>query len=231
MNIVRWALFAGLLVLAVLSIGSYVMSRQPKPGTAKEQKQARYYCPMHPSYTSDKPGECPICGMSLEPIPAGGAQAGQAATGHEGDVPGLTSVHVTPERTQLVGVRTAVVEKRPLGAQLELVGFVAPDESRLKRIQIRVAGWVQELFVNRTGEPVTAGQPLLSIYSPELYQSEQEYLIERGADDTLAHAGHDAGALSSACRRRRSAVSRPNARPAPASRCARRSPGPCLSAP
>jgi Cu(I)/Ag(I) efflux system membrane fusion protein len=203
MNVVRWGLFAGLLVLAAVSIGSYVMSRRPASGTAREQKQARYYCPMHPSYTSDKPGECPICGMSLEPIPVGGAHAEHAAMGHEGDVPGLTSVHITPERIQLIGVRTAVVERRALGGQLELVGFVTPDETRLKRIQIRVAGWVQDLYVNRTGEPVVVGQPLLSIYSPELYQSEQEYLIEVGAHDTTttathAGAGHEAGAAASA---------------------------------
>ena len=206
MNIVRWALFAGLLVLAVVSIGSYVLSRQTKAGMAKEQKLARYYCPMHPSYTSDKPGECPICGMSLEPIPAGGTHDQHAAMGHEGDVPGLASVHITPDRVQLIGVRTAVVEKRPLGGQLDLVGFVAPDETRLKRIQIRVAGWVQELFVNRTGEPVTVGRPLLTIYSPELYQSEQEYLIEARARDTSAagpHAGmtHDADGAASALTR------------------------------
>ncbi len=203
MNVVRWALFAGLLVLAAVSIGSYLMSRRAGSGTTKEQKQARYYCPMHPSYTSDKPGECPICGMSLEPIPAGGTHSEHAAAGHESDVPGLTSVHITPERIQLIGVRTAVVTRRALGGQLELVGFVTPDETRLKRIQIRVAGWIQDLYVNRTGEPVAVGQPLLSIYSPELYQSEQEYLIEAGAHDsttaaTHAGGGHEAGAVASA---------------------------------
>lgn len=203
MNVLRWALFAGLLVLAAVSIGSYVMSRRASSGTTKEQKQARYYCPMHPSYTSDKPGECPICGMSLEPIPAGGTHAGSASAGHEGDVPGLTSVHITPDRVQLIGVRTAVVERRPMGGQLELVGFVTPDERRLKRIQIRVAGWVQDLYLDRTGETVEVGQPLLSIYSPELYQSEQEYLIEVGAHDTTTVAthgggGHEAGGAASA---------------------------------
>jgi membrane fusion protein, copper/silver efflux system len=205
MNILRWALFAGLLVLAAFSVGSYLMSRRPMSGSTKAQKQERYYCPMHPTYTSDRPGECPICGMTLEPIPAGGVGAGQTAT--DGDVPGLTSVHISPERIQLIGVRTAIVERRPVGGSLDLVGFVTPDESRLKRVQIRVAGWVQDLFVNRTGESVAAGQPLLTIYSPELYQSEQEYLIEaraqREPDSTGAHAGmaHDADGAASALTR------------------------------
>lgn len=178
MNTLRWALFAGLLVLAVASVGSYVASRWPRAGVAHEHRQARYYCPMHPSYTSDKPGECPICGMSLEPIPAGGTRDPRTVSGGDGDVPGLSSVHITPERVQLIGVRTAVVEKRPFAGSLDLVGFVAPDETRLKRIQIRAAGWVRELFVNRTGQRVAVGEPLLAMYSPEIYQSEQEYLIE-----------------------------------------------------
>jgi hypothetical protein len=176
MNVLRWVLFAGLLALAAFSVGSYLMSR--RPGGASEQRQARYYCPMHPSYTSDRPGECPICGMTLEPIPAGMKAGGTVAATGAGDVPGLTTVHITPDRVQMIGVRTAVVEKRPMGGQLELVGFVTPDETRLKRIQIRVSGSVEDLYVNRTGQSVAVGDPLLSIYSPELYESEQEYLIQ-----------------------------------------------------
>ena len=180
MNVLRWTLFAGLLVLAVASVGSYLIAMRQSATSSNAQKQARYHCPMHPTYTSDRKGECPICGMSLEPIPPGGAAPARGADA--GDVPGLTSVHISPERIQLIGVRTAIVEKRAVRGGLDLVGFVTPDEARLKRVQIRVAGWVQELFVNRTGEPVSAGQPLLTLYSPELYQSEQEYLIEARAE-------------------------------------------------
>jgi membrane fusion protein, copper/silver efflux system len=145
--------------------------------------------------------------MTLEPIPAGGT--GQAASAADGDVPGLSSVHLTPDRVQLIGVRTAVVERQPVGARLDLVGFVAPDEARLKRIQVRTAGWVQELFINRVGDPVVAGQPLLTFYSPEIYQSEQEYLIEAraraqqdtSAADTHNAMSHDADGASSALMR------------------------------
>jgi Cu(I)/Ag(I) efflux system membrane fusion protein len=206
MNALRWVLFAGLLVVAAVSVGGYLTAMREDQGSAKSQKQARYYCPMHPTYTSDRPGECPICGMTLEPIPRSGI--GRSASEREGDVPGLTTVHLTPERVQMIGVRTAVVEKRPVGSRLDLVGFVAPDESRLKRIQIRAPGWVQELFVSRTGDEVVAGQPLLTLYSPELYQSEQEYLIEaraRAQRDTSgapAHGmGHDDDGVGSALMR------------------------------
>jgi len=226
MNILRWALFAFLLVLAVVSIGSYVMSKRPAPATKQAAAKVVYQCPMHPSYTSDKPGDCPICGMTLVPVTsngsAGGAAGssgprrilyyrnpmnpsatspgpmkdemgmdyvpvysdeGQAGAGRQGNVPGLAAVDITPERVQLIGVRTARVERSALSGQLNLVGFVTPDESRLRRVQIRVSGWIRQLYVNQTGARVRAAQPLMSIYSPELFQSEQEYLINKGGSE------------------------------------------------
>jgi Cu(I)/Ag(I) efflux system membrane fusion protein len=235
MNILRWTLFAFLLVLAVVSIGSYAMSRRPAPA-AKQATKVVWQCPMHPSYTSDKPGDCPICGMTLVPIQPNGSTGGaaepsgprrilyyrnpmnpsatspvpmkddmgmdyvpvysdegHAGRGQQGDVPGLTSVDITPERVQLIGVRTAVVERSALGGRLELVGFITPDETRLRRVQIRVSGWIRELYVNQTGVPVNAGQPLMSIYSPELFQSEQEYLINKGG---MAHPSDSTRATS-----------------------------------
>jgi multidrug efflux pump subunit AcrA (membrane-fusion protein) len=157
---------------------------------------------MHPTYTSDKPGECPICGMTLEPI-LEEADSAHGAAGSAGDVPGLADVHLTPDRVQLIGVRFARVEKRTLGGQLDLVGFVTPDESRLRRVQLRVSGWVERLYVSRTGEQVSAGDPLLSIYSPELYQSEREFLIERGVRDSMPGMSHEAGGAQSADQRLR----------------------------
>jgi Cu(I)/Ag(I) efflux system membrane fusion protein len=197
MNALRWALFAGLLLLAAVSIGSYARSRHPKHAARLEAQKIIYQCPMHPSYTSDKPGDCPICGMTLEPVEPADTLATGAEGGHGGDVPGLAPVHISPERIQLIGVRTARAERRSLGGRLDLVGFVSPDETALRRVQLRVAGWVQELYLSRTGERVAAGQPLLAIYSPELYQSEQEYLIELHAMETapaMEHEGRGAGA-------------------------------------
>ena len=185
MNILRWALFAFLLVLAAVSIGSYIMSRRPVPVAKQAVTQAIWQCPMHPSYTSDKPGECPICGMTLERVEVGESPAHGAGAG---DVPGLATVTITPERVQLIGVRTALVESSDSGGELDLVGFVTPDESRLRSVHLRVSGWIRQLFANEIGMRVAAGQPLLTLYSPELYQTEQEYLISRGSAD-MSHMG------------------------------------------
>ena len=202
MNTVRWVLFGGLLLLAIVSVGSFIaykMSEGRGPARSKQVAGATIYrCPMHPNYTSDKPGECPICGMNLEQV-----ELTETAThaGHDGGVPGLTTVQIPSARTQLIGVRLARAERGGLGEGAPLVGFVSPDETRLRRVQLRVSGWVQNVTMNRTGERVTAGQPMLSIYSPELYQSEQEYLIAMG--DGAGVMGHDAGAHDSSRERLR----------------------------
>jgi Cu(I)/Ag(I) efflux system membrane fusion protein len=218
MNTFRWILFAALLLLAAGSIATYILGR-PHDDRPTASRAVRYYCPMHPSYTSDRPGECPICGMTLEPIPATdgghGAHAGaEVARLGDGTVPGLSPFQISPERIQLIGVRTAVVTRRAMGSRLDLVGFVAPDEGSLRRIQIRASGWIQRLHVNQTGEVVRLGAPLLTIYSPELFQSEQEYLIELGgpaggiiAPDPNAPAAkpgpHEGGSMEAAVERLR----------------------------
>ena len=176
MNVLRWVMFGGLLLIAVVASVAWLRTRTPDGASSAAAADARFHCPMHPTYTSPRPGDCPICGMTLEPIPPD-TPGGIAATG-AGDVPGLTTVHLTTERIQMIGVRTARVENRTLGSGAELVGFITPDETRLRRVQLRVAGWIERLHVNRTGEVVKAGQPLVTLYSPELFQTEQEFLIE-----------------------------------------------------
>ncbi|HSQ59767.1 MAG TPA: efflux RND transporter periplasmic adaptor subunit [Acidobacteriota bacterium] len=135
--------------------------------------------------------------MRLEPIPdSGGDHVAHGDSAAGGGVPGLATVQISPERIQLIGVRTAVVARRALGSRLDLVGFVTPDERRLRRVQVRASGWVRKLHVNQTGEWIREGQPLLTIYSPELYQSEQEFLIELGARDSSDVGPHEGGGLA-----------------------------------
>jgi len=217
MNSVRWILFAGLLLLAVGSVTVYIVGLRSGDERTEPSKAVRYRCPMHPSYTSDRPGECPICGMTLEliPPPSEGHEA-HAGTGPAdvGGVPGLSPIQISPERIQLIGIRTARVERRTLGGRIDLVGFVAPDEGSLRRVQLRVGGYIQKLYVNETGQLVKEGAPLLTLYSPELYQTELEYLIELGAQppgaagaaappagapgghDAAGSAGHEGSALA-----------------------------------
>ncbi len=92
-------------------------------------------------------------------------------------VPGMADVEVPYERRQLAGVRTAAVERKPLVSEIRTVGLVAADERRVRRIQTKIAGWVEHLHVSFTGEALEAGDPVLEIYSPELVASQHEYLL------------------------------------------------------
>lgn len=196
MNALRWVLFAALVLLAVVAIAAWFRGRAPATRETVAAGAQVYYCPMHPSITSDRPGECPICGMSLEKRIPG--DAGRSSD--QGDVPRLTTIHLTPERIQMIGVRTLVAQPGGIAPERELTGFVAPDEQRIARVQLRVAGWVQEVIAGRTGDFVRRGQPLLTIYSPELYQSEREFLIALAAGDSGFHE-HDAALVSASLSR------------------------------
>ena len=85
-------------------------SLRPSASSGSAKQAATYTCPMHPQYTSDHPGDCPICGMRLEPVAAGGARAKSASAGL--DTPGM--VVVGAARQQLIGVRTDEVRRELL---------------------------------------------------------------------------------------------------------------------
>jgi Cu(I)/Ag(I) efflux system membrane fusion protein len=135
-----------------------------------------YTCPMHPYYTSDRPGECPICGMDLVPADETGKN-----TGHESDVAGFASLDLDPRQQQLIGVTTAAVERKTVDRTVRAVGTVVPDERRVFVVHSKVSGWIDRLYVDATGQAVTAGQPLLAVYSPDVYATQEEYLVASDA--------------------------------------------------
>lgn len=129
-------------------------------------------CPMHPEVVSDTAGRCPLCRMDLVPREP---EEAPAATG----VPGHAAVKLDSEGLRLAGVRTEEVREERLARAIRTVGTVAVDERRLHRAQAKVAGWVEKLHVSFTGQEVRRGQPMLSIYSPELLATQEEYLLAK----------------------------------------------------
>jgi RND family efflux transporter MFP subunit len=138
----------------------------PAPAPPTKRKIKYWVSPMDPGYIRDKPGKAP-CGMDLVPVYE---EVDEAAGG-----PGAISV--SPATIQSMGVRTAKVEIRPLHRVTVTVGLVTYDERNLAVINTKVNGWVEQLYVNATGDPVRKGQTLLSIYSPELVSAQEEYLL------------------------------------------------------
>ena len=127
-----------------------------------------YQCPMHPWIKSDKPGDkCTICGMALVAAPTGDAGAAD---------PNL--VLLTPAAASVVGVQTAEVRRGPLVRTLRVSGVIDDDDTRHRILTARVPGRVEKLFVNYVGAEVRAGEPLATIYSPEMLTAQRQY-IER----------------------------------------------------
>ena len=187
----------------------------------------RWTCPMHPQYTSDKPGACPICGMKLVRVRAadGGEPATRPARADRrilhyrspmdprqtspvpkkdemgmdyvpvfdevapSSVRGYAAVDLDPERRRVIGLRTVTVTRGPLSAVLRATGRVVVDETRVHAVTARVEGYVERLQADFTGKRVNKGDPLLSIYSPELLATEEELLLAKRAHGTLSEAG------------------------------------------
>jgi RND family efflux transporter MFP subunit len=199
----------GLMLLAAAFLGGFGYGRWYGPREAKGLHQAEkphgYHCPMHPNFRSDKPGECGICGMRLVPDEADSA-APKAAGGDLASMPAGT-IHVPAEKQQLIGVRYGVAEAAAGLHSFRAVGKVAIDETRQARVQSKTEGWIDQVFVNFTGKLVEKGQPLLTLYSPELLASQHEYLLalksrEILRNSTLAGTGAQGEALINASRKR-----------------------------
>jgi membrane fusion protein, copper/silver efflux system len=143
--------------------------------------------------------------MPAAPPPAGHADPhavhGPAApAGHQ-------EITLSPQRLQAIGVRFAPVERRVLDRQVRTTGQVEVDERRLARVTLNVQGWVDELFVSTTGERVRQGDPLLTLYSPDLVVTQEEHLLALASARTLRQSDVDdvarrADTLIEATRRR-----------------------------
>jgi membrane fusion protein, copper/silver efflux system len=182
---VRALLIALLVVLAW--VGGYGYSRWygPKPqapAITKVEKKTGYHCPMHPNFRSDHPGVCGICGMKLVPD----ADAAPAPTG-----PALPAgaIHVSPDKQQLIGVTFGTAEYTSGAQSLRVTGKIQPDETRVVKVQTRIDGWIEKVFVDFTGKYVEKGQPLLTLYSPELLASQQEYLLALKSRELMKSTG------------------------------------------
>jgi Cu(I)/Ag(I) efflux system membrane fusion protein len=199
-------MLAGALLYRYLLATHSAAPAAPGAAQARGQRKILYYVdPMHPAYKSDKPGIAPDCGMKLEPVyeEAGGAAAANVPA--ESMPPG--AINISPEKQQLIGVKYGEVHVMPLSRTIRAVGIVSYDETKIARIHTRVDGWIEQVMADFTGDVVKKGQPLLSIYSPELLATQQEFLLARKAQGDLAdspikEATAGAEALYAAARKR-----------------------------
>ncbi len=144
-----------------------------------ERKVKYWQAPMDPTYIRDEPGKSPM-GMDLIPVYEDEVSSG-----------GGNVVSIDPAVVQQVGVQTEPVKRRPVFRHLRTIGQVEVGEDELSVVNLRFSGWVEKLYVDRTGDPVRAGQVLFDIYSPELVAAQEEYLLAlrtQGADSPLGRS-------------------------------------------
>jgi membrane fusion protein, copper/silver efflux system len=166
------------IVMLVVGVGGgYWFARnQLQPDLAQQLENTQttdpkeplfYRNPMNPSVTSPVPTKD---AMGMDYVPVYGTDDSET------DMP-VGTVKIDPVTVQNMGVRTAIVKKDILSHIVRAVGRVDYDEERIVRLHPKVEGWIETMWVDKTGEKVKFNQDLLSIYSPQLVVSQQEYIL------------------------------------------------------
>lgn len=155
--------------------GKVAATRAAAPVEKKEPRILYYVDPMNPSNKTDKPGKAP-CGMDMVPVYEDSPEP-------ENHPPG--TVKLSPEKQQLIGVQFGEASEIPLSKTVRAAGRATYDETRIHHMHTRFSGWVDKVFVDFTGKLVKKGQPLLSIYSPELVATQQELLVAKRSGEIL----------------------------------------------
>ena len=88
-----------------------------------------------------------------------------------------TAFKISPEKQQLIGVQYSTVEYQTISKSLRAVGRLAYDETKITHVNPKIEGWIENVYVDFTGKLVKKGQPMISIYSPDLVQTQEEYLL------------------------------------------------------
>src|SRR6202158_144826 len=152
----------GNIVLAVVLVGLWLQYRAARPMTDSETKKEH-------STAQDSMSKSMAMPASTTEAP-------------------LVPVQISPQRLQSIGVKTGQVERKSVADEIRTTGSVAVDERRLAYVQVRFSGYIQKVFADATYQYVRKGQPLLTIYSPDLVATEREYLVAKQNQQQVAQS-------------------------------------------
>jgi membrane fusion protein, copper/silver efflux system len=152
----------GNIVLAVVLVGHWLHYHAAKPTANVETKQA-----------NSSPQDSMASSMATPPTST--------------EAP-LVPVQISPQRLQSIGVKTGKVERKSVEDEIRTTGNVAVDETRLAYVQVRFTGYIQKVFADATYQYVRKGQPLFTIYSPDLVATEREYLVAKQNQEQVAQS-------------------------------------------
>lgn len=159
---------------------------QPAKAAAGPRRILFYRSPMGTGETSPTPRKDSM-GMDFVPVTSDDVDAAASATAPGPD--GLATVALDARQENLLGLRTIPAVRAPFETSIRTTGRVAPDERLVHHVHTRYEGFIEHVTADFTGKYVRKGEELASIYSPELYATQQEYLLALGAARALATSG------------------------------------------
>jgi RND family efflux transporter MFP subunit len=151
----------------------------PAKTSPAERKALYWYDAMNPQHTYNKPGKAPD-GMDLVPKYADEEDAAAQPNMAVG------TVKISSQKQQVIGVRTTTVKRETLVRTVDTTGQVAADETKIAHVHVKINGFIEDVFVDYVGQLVKKGQPLFTLYSPDLVSAQEEYLIAKRGDKYLS---------------------------------------------
>lgn len=167
-------LFIPIVAIALYASGCSKSEESNKHVHEVVKKDSYWTCTMHPQVKMDGPGVCPICNMDLIKK----TDVEQLDTSPEADMASI--ITLSGKKQILANVSTVVVKKENLQEQVTAYSYMDFVENNRRTISARFNGRIEKLFVDKTGDYIKKGQPLFEIYSPDLVQAQNDYLIALG---------------------------------------------------
>jgi Cu(I)/Ag(I) efflux system membrane fusion protein len=175
-------------VLAGLVLAACQERKKEQAPAMTIKSDTMYTCSMHPQVMQERPGKCPVCGMELIPVSMGG---------RKGEL-----VELSDQQVQLGGIRVETAGATVVGDRMVLSGTLALDETRSASVSARIGGRVERLYFKAEGEYLRKGDKLYDLYSEELNNAQQEYLLALDRVDSLKSGVVDLEQLAEAARKK-----------------------------
>jgi Cu(I)/Ag(I) efflux system membrane fusion protein len=159
---IKQSLRLGLLFIA--SSALIMISSCKNKKTVVQESKVFYTCSMHPQVMEHKPGKCPICGMNLIPV-------------QKNNAPKSDEVQLSEQQMQLGNIYVDTIGKGVIGSETVLTATLNYNQQKLTSVSSRVMGRIEKLYYKSIGDYIRKGAPLMEVYSEELNNAKQEYLL------------------------------------------------------
>lgn len=146
-----------------------ISTTNPEKVNQKDETIDYWTCSMHPFVKQAVAGKCPVCAMDLIPVKKDGMT--------DSSMMEENTFMISPQRQQLIGVKLTEVKSQNINKTIRAVGNIAIDETKMVEVQTKFSGWIDKVFANQLGQHIKKGDPLFTVYSPELVATQEEYLL------------------------------------------------------